>query len=90
MSDEKQPLVDNYTTQKFVTVNEARKDRGLDTLKNPDGTPNEDGNLTVAQFEEKQYAARRAAQGYGAQPSTVIPQTSPSASGQRLPFKNMR
>lgn len=86
MSDDKR-LVDGYQMGKIVTVNEARAEAGLGELMNPDGTPNPDGNLTISQFEDKQYADRRAAQGYGPVPSVA---SAPAVPAQRMPFKNLR
>lgn len=73
----KQPLVDNWTMSRMVTVNEARKDRGLPALPGPDG------DLTVDQYDAKLRAERDKAAGYG--PGSAAPQPGP-----RAPFKNMR
>lgn len=37
----------------IVTVNEARAGQGLPPLMNPDGTPNPDGDLTIAEYNKK-------------------------------------
>ena len=44
----------------IVTVNEARTQDGLGVLLKPDGTPDPDGKLTVAEFNAKRSAAAEA------------------------------
>ena len=47
------PTVGSPAVEMFITVNEARAEHGLPPLALPDGTPNPDGDLIIAEFEEK-------------------------------------
>lgn len=70
-----------------VTVNEARIRAGFGILRRGDGTPDPDGNLTVAEFKAKREAKGEAEgeiQGGGAVPAKAAP---PPVPGAPLPPK---
>ena len=81
MADEKQPLIDSWAMKSLVTVNEARKDRGLPALTTEDGKPDPDGNLTV-----EAYNAKKCRDCYS--PEVAMPVTPMRA--ERVPFRNLK
>lgn len=80
MADEKQPLVDSWAMKSLVTVNEARKDRGLPALTLEDGKPDPDGNLTVEAYNSKK-----------CRDCYPLEKLAPARnSAERLPFRNLK